>query len=167
MSEKTHRGLSPSTPRMDGAATNPSCRGWSGICAPAKSIHKPWFTPTDETPLIMGYFSNGSEGDAFENQWCSRCVHREGPDGKSGCAVWLAHLLFSYKLCNKHEDEGKQILDILIPDKDGFNDGCTMFHEGKAVVAEGCLDGRSIHTTPATVMPAMREWAKKKGLIVK
>lgn len=115
----------------------------------------------------MGYFSNGCEGDYFENKWCSRCVHREGPDGKSGCAVMLSHLLFAYKLCNEHEDEGKQILDILIPRKDASNDGCKMFHEGEAAVPKGNLDGRSQWAEPATVMPAMREWAKKKGLVVK
>lgn len=117
----------------------------------------------------MGYFSNGSEGSHYENKYCSRCVHREGPDGQSGCAVMLSHILFAYKLCNETEDEGKQILDILIPrnDKDCFNAECAMFHEGDAVVAKGCLDGRSIHGEPATVMPGMREWAKKQGLIVK
>lgn len=115
----------------------------------------------------MGYFSNGTEGSMFKDRYCSRCVHREGPDGKSGCAVWLAHLLFSYKLCNDKEDEGKQILDLLIPLDGAYNGDCAMFHEGSAVVAKGCLDGHLIHGEPATVMPAMREWAKQKGLIVK
>lgn len=115
----------------------------------------------------MGYFSNGSEGESFEGKWCDRCVHREGPDGKSGRAVMLSHILFAYKLCNDHEDEGKQILDLLIPRKGAFNEGCSMFHEGPAVVADGCLDGRSIHGEPATVMPAMRDWAKQQGLVVK
>ena len=112
----------------------------------------------------MGYFCNGSEGHYFENLYCSRCVHRDGPDGTSGCAVMLSHLLFAYTLCNEKEDEGKQILDILIPRKDGFNEQCKMFHEGDAVIPKGALAKSG---QPATVIPAMREWAKSKGLIVK
>lgn len=71
----------------------------------------------------MAYFSNGSEGSMYEEQWCSRCVHNDG------CTVWLAHLLFNYDLCNK-DDPGNQILEMLIPTRpDGFADKCTMFHE--------------------------------------
>lgn len=103
----------------------------------------------------------------FEEQWCSRCVHRNGPDGTTGCAVMLAHILFSYELCNEKEDEGKQILDMLIPiDKEHCdNDGCQMFHEGEAV--------RDPHEHPGgnpnyknNVLPSMREWAKQHGLNV-
>ncbi len=105
----------------------------------------------------MGYFSNGTEGMGYEEIYCSRCVHQNGPDGKSGCAVWLAHLLFNYKLCNS-KDEGAQILGLLIPrDEHAQNKQCTMFHEGKAVTAPEAV----------TVMPAMRDWAKRKGLVVK
>lgn len=78
----------------------------------------------------MGYFSNGSEGSSFKSQYCSKCVHRNGNDD-SGCPVWLSHLLFSYKLCNAKDSEGKQILDILIPMEGAFNTGCAMFHEAK------------------------------------
>jgi hypothetical protein len=73
----------------------------------------------------MGYFSNGSEGDCYEAEFCSRCVHQNGPDGESGCAVMLAHLLRNYDECNNKES----ILHILIPrDKDGWNEQCKMFH---------------------------------------
>jgi hypothetical protein len=73
----------------------------------------------------MGYFPNGSAGDFFEGEWCSRCVHR-GPDG-TGCPVMLAHTLFSYELCNEKEHPGKVILDILIPHDTST---CEMFVEG-------------------------------------
>ena len=74
----------------------------------------------------MGYFSNGSEGDSYESAVCSNCAHQNGPDGKSGCAVWLAHMLHNYDECNKEDS----ILHLLIPiTKDGLrNEDCTMFH---------------------------------------
>jgi len=81
----------------------------------------------------MGYFSNGTEGMMYEEDYCDRCVHQDA-DGK-GCPVWLAHLLYSYELCNKDGDPGKHMLDILIPpSKDHLgNDQCTMFHAKAAV----------------------------------
>lgn len=57
----------------------------------------------------MGYFSNGSEGLAYEAEWCERCVH-SGPNGKP-CAVWGAHLLHSYGA----EGSTREVLDLLIP----------------------------------------------------
>jgi len=60
----------------------------------------------------MGYFSNGTEGDSYYEHYCSRCVH----DNNHDCAVWLAHLLYNYDLCN----EEKNPLNVLIPrSKDG------------------------------------------------
>lgn len=66
----------------------------------------------------MGYFSNGSEGMAYEAQYCDKCVHGEE------CTVWLAHFIANYDECNNK----KSILHILIPrSKDGGNGKCTMF----------------------------------------
>lgn len=89
----------------------------------------------------MGYFSNGTEGEMFEEAWCSRCVHSDiSGDREIGvdppCPVWGAHLLFAYGLCNKKDDPGKIILDMLIDDRmveasDGFGlpvHECKMFH---------------------------------------
>lgn len=71
----------------------------------------------------MGYFSNGTEGMYYEAQYCDRCVHQDGPDGQSGCAVWLAHLLHNYKECQNPES----ILHLLIP-REGISNGqCKMF----------------------------------------
>jgi hypothetical protein len=82
----------------------------------------------------MGYFSNGSAGDYYENKYCSRCVHVNGKDGKSGCAVMLAHLVHNYEECN---NDGS-ILHLLIPrDKDGWNQECQMFLEGDAPSPDG------------------------------
>jgi hypothetical protein len=93
----------------------------------------------------VGYFSNGTEGMIFEEQWCSRCVHSDYQPGKEigdrdnpACPVWMAHLLFAYELggAESENDPGKQILDILIEHRiedavDGFGvpvNECRMFH---------------------------------------
>jgi hypothetical protein len=77
----------------------------------------------------MGYFSNGSAGMDYEARFCDRCVHQNGKDGKSGCAVMLAHNLNNYKECNNEES----ILHLLIPrDSEGWNQECQMFLEGDA-----------------------------------
>lgn len=89
----------------------------------------------------MGYFANGTEGELFEEQWCSRCVHSDVSPGKEpgvdpGCPVIMAHQLFGYELCNEEKHPGKVILDMLIPIKtvkasDGYDvpvNECAMFH---------------------------------------
>lgn len=64
----------------------------------------------------MGYFSNGTEGMAFQERYCFHCRNwRDLEDGRGeGCPIWDAHLLYSYELCNS-ETPGKVILDMLIP----------------------------------------------------
>lgn len=95
----------------------------------------------------MAYFSNGTEGESYQAQWCSRCTHQ------NGCPVWDAHLLYAYELCNSTE-AGKHILDMLIPMRDdGFADKCLMFTE--------------VTPEPVSVMPAMELWAKERGVLVK
>lgn len=75
----------------------------------------------------MGYFSNGSEGMDYQEQYCTRCIH----DGD--CSVWDAHMLFNYEEGSKKDS----ILNILIPrKKNGFNDKCRMFVEQKEPVTE-------------------------------
>jgi len=72
----------------------------------------------------MGYFPNGTEGDLYFAKYCERCLHRDGQDGKSGCAVWLAHMLHNYDECNND----KSILNLLIPVTERLdNVQCTMF----------------------------------------
>ncbi len=96
----------------------------------------------------MGYFSNGTEGEMYFEQWCSRCVHRDGPAGDSGCAVWLAHLMSNYSECNKKDS----ILHVLIP-RDGINNGqCAMFFEGDSPASK-----RRCETHEA--------WLQREGLL--
>jgi hypothetical protein len=78
----------------------------------------------------MGYFSNGTEGDSYEAAFCFRCIHQNGKDGQSGCAIWLAHMLHNYEECNKPES----ILHLLIRRGDWkkgepWNFECEMFVE--------------------------------------
>lgn len=70
--------------------------------------------------MIMGYFSNGSEGMDYELNYCDKCVHQN-----PHCAVWEAHVLRNYEDCNRPES----ILHMLIPrSKDGLsNEQCRMF----------------------------------------
>lgn len=77
----------------------------------------------------MAYFANGTEGEMYFDRYCARCIHRDGPDGDSGCAVWLAHLIGNYDQCNKPDS----VLNLLIPrSKNGLgNEQCLMFVEGR------------------------------------
>ena len=103
----------------------------------------------------MGYFSNGTEGMGYKEIYCSNCIHQNGFDGKSGCAIWLAHMLHNYKECNNKDS----ILHLLIPrNKEGTNEQCTMFVEG---VAPGVAKEHEPPIDVSHVMPAMREWAEK------
>ena len=84
----------------------------------------------------MGYFSNGSEGAAYEELFCDRCVHRDRVVGEDrACPVWMAHLLYAYELCNEDEHPGKVMLDSFIPrEEPGFygNGRCRMFVQDPA-----------------------------------
>lgn len=116
----------------------------------------------------MAYFSNGTEGMDYCAQWCDRCVHRNGSDGKSGCPIWLAHLLYAYEECNS-KSNAKAMLDILIPmvpSGAGYDVAgeCSMFKKGEAV-PEPYPDVLYGGQPKPAVMPAMQEWAKERGLI--
>ena len=79
----------------------------------------------------MGYFSNGSEGEHYEQKWCDRCIHGDYGINKEGathmCPVWLAHFVHNYDECNNDNS----ILHMLIP-RDGSDNGqCKMFIEQK------------------------------------
>ena len=68
----------------------------------------------------MGYFSNGTEGEMYEEEYCNKCIHDENQD----CVILLAHHLYNYEDCNNK----KSILHILIPrSKEGWNEKCKMF----------------------------------------
>lgn len=74
----------------------------------------------------MGYFSNGSEGQSYHTQWCSRCIHE---DEKAGlfCPVWSLHFEFNYAECRNDNS----LLHKMIPrsaDKLS-NEKCNFFIE--------------------------------------
>jgi len=69
----------------------------------------------------MGYFSNGTEGEIYEEEFCRKCVH----DINYNCSVLLLHRIHNYDACNND----KSFLHVLIPQtEDGLgNEQCTMF----------------------------------------
>jgi hypothetical protein len=72
----------------------------------------------------MGYFSNGSEGDFYQAQYCRRCVHdREN----AFCPVWDLHMLYNYDQLKKPAT--RSALAMFIPEQDGGNGQCSMFVE--------------------------------------
>jgi hypothetical protein len=70
----------------------------------------------------MGYFSNGTEGEDYQQKWCSRCLH-ENVEKYIGCPVWNLHLLHNYDECNKPDS----YLHRLIPRDGTENKRCSMF----------------------------------------
>ena len=71
----------------------------------------------------MGYFSNGTEGEAYYDRWCTRCRH-ESPQDEVFCPVWYLHLADNYDAAN----DDASPLHVLIPrDEKGFNKRCAMF----------------------------------------
>jgi len=70
----------------------------------------------------MGYFSNGTEGDGYFEEYCMRCIHYE--EDKM-CPVWALHMQHNYAECNKPGS----FLHVLIPRAKGglSNERCKMF----------------------------------------
>lgn len=95
----------------------------------------------------MGYFSNGTEGMVYEEEYCSKCIH-SGNEGNN-CPVMLAHILKNYEECNNEDS----ILNLLIPrDEEGFNKKCLMFIERAKCVT--------------TSLPKhLKEWGEKQGIV--
>jgi hypothetical protein len=87
----------------------------------------------------MGYFSNGTEGMAYQERYCASC--RNCGDDKSdfGCAVWDLHTLWCYDACDEwtkhdtpplHGPTLRAVLDSLIPiTEEGFNGECLMYRK--------------------------------------
>jgi len=75
----------------------------------------------------MGYFSNGTEGMIYEENYCMRCDHYD----EGGCPVLTIHALYNYDQC-RDGDKGKaveRILSEFIP-IDGIHNGpCRMITE--------------------------------------
>ena len=72
----------------------------------------------------MGYFSNGTEGEIYEAEYCEKCIHYG--DEEQGCPIWGAHLCYNY---SDEDTDARNILDMLIPQKEIGNGQCEMFIE--------------------------------------
>lgn len=80
----------------------------------------------------MAYFSNGTEGESYEHNVCSRCIHY-GDETKM-CPVWELHLLYNYgQTDDKHVE---LFLNTLIPRRGVYNDLCSMWHPARAEWAD-------------------------------
>lgn len=71
----------------------------------------------------MGYFSNGSEGEGYQERYCFRCLHDNFEKGIY-CPIWNLHLRGNYEECNKPDS----YLHALIPREKPIGNGrCAMF----------------------------------------
>lgn len=70
----------------------------------------------------MGYFSNGTEAEIYEETYCRKCVHYYRDEDIDPCAIMAAHFF--------HQQEGsaRDVLDMLIP-REGGNAQCALFYE--------------------------------------
>lgn len=76
----------------------------------------------------MAFFSNGTEGEIFEERFCRRCVHRPrtDEDGEAeDCAVWLLHLAHNSEQLK--DPTWKAALDALITPGMPDEQRCRMF----------------------------------------
>lgn len=68
----------------------------------------------------MAYFSNGSEGELFDDQ-CSKCKYGQHP-----CPIAEVQMLYNYNACGN--DIATKILDTLVKQ----NGTCTMWEMAKS-----------------------------------
>ena len=63
----------------------------------------------------MAYFSNGTEGMLYNEEYCLKCINWDYNEETGGsCPIWDTHLLFE-------GEEVQSLLDFLIP-QGTFND---------------------------------------------
>ncbi len=80
----------------------------------------------------MAYFSNGTEGMSYEEEYCLHCVHFET------CPILVLHYMWNYD-ANRDETK-KTALNTFIPrNKQGDNEKCLMFVEDKSENAAPAL----------------------------
>ena len=95
----------------------------------------------------MAYFSNGTEGDMYEEQWCKRCVHQ---NDDYGCPIWMLHLV------HVGEKRWQRTLNQLIPMKPKTINGIRHSFPGEC---RGFQRGGP-HETPLRPgqVAALKEW---------
>ena len=78
----------------------------------------------------MAYFPNGTSAEIYEAEYCRRCLHHRGADGRSMCPIMMLHMIYNYDLCNQPDNW----LDELIPRTADRvdNEQCTLFVAGDA-----------------------------------
>ena len=85
----------------------------------------------------MAYFSNGTEGECYEAEYCSGCVNfrTQGDEGGDGCAILDLHLQWNYDQITAATDSlivlaaatKHEALEHFIPTDKGDNKQCRMF----------------------------------------
>src|SRR5690554_3287 len=53
--------------------------------------HSPLLRGTYSEGKVVGYFSNGTEGMMYEEQYCDKCLHQKY------CPIWLLHMEWNYE----------------------------------------------------------------------
>jgi hypothetical protein len=74
----------------------------------------------------MGYFSNGTQGGFYNEEYCFHCAHwqYDVETDTEGCPVWDAHINSD----QREMAETDSLLHLLIPrGQDGQNLECAMF----------------------------------------
>ena len=92
---------------------------------------------------MMASFPNMISWECWAPDNCFRCSHWPKTEDAPACPVEMAHMLYSYELCNSKDDPGKIILDMLIP-PDGIGAGkCAMFSPRHGVTDKHLKTGKS------------------------
>lgn len=81
----------------------------------------------------MAYFANGTQGDWYEQNICTRCAHYDDAEPANTCTIWVLHLLYNGA---DEESEVGQMLQMLIPQRGIYQDLCSMFQPAKPDYAE-------------------------------
>lgn len=62
----------------------------------------------------MAYFSNGTEGEALDEQ-CWECLHSE--DDLTLCPIMAIQMEFNYKQCDEKNKDLRAAMNMLVDDK--------------------------------------------------
>jgi hypothetical protein len=79
----------------------------------------------------MGYFSNGTEGDKYEERYCNNCareilIHK---GEEHGCPIWFMHMMYNYEECNNKDSMLHKMIPIESNKHRSFCGKCNFFLE--------------------------------------